>query len=78
MPIYEYHCPKCNKDHELLVRSSADQPDCPACGSKKLEKQFSTFAAGGSPSGGGESCAHTGGCGCAHGGMPAGGMCGMN
>lgn len=78
MPIYEYHCPDCDKDHELLVRSSSDQPDCPDCGGKKLEKQFSTFAAGGSPAGGGDACAHQGGCGCAHAGMPPGGMCGMN
>ncbi len=77
MPLYEYHCPDCNKDMELLVRSSSEQPSCPECGGAKLEKQFSTFAASGKPSGG-DSCSHAGGCGCAHAGMPPGGMCGMN
>ena len=45
MPIYEFHCEKCGKDSEILVRSS-DWKDtkCPQCGSAKLEKKFSTFA----------------------------------
>ncbi|MBK1859437.1 FmdB family zinc ribbon protein [Cerasicoccus arenae] len=77
MPIYEYHCPDCKHDVELLVRSSSETPKCPDCGGDHLAKQFSTFAAGGAPTGG-DSCAHTGGCGCAHGGMPAGGSCGLN
>ena len=45
MPIYEFHCEKCGKDSEILVRSS-DWKDtkCPQCGSAKLEKKFSTFS----------------------------------
>lgn len=71
MPIYEFHCQKCGRDSEILVRSSDWKgTTCPHCGSKKLSKQLSTFAsanAGGSdaPSGnggGGHCCG--GGCHC--------------
>jgi len=31
MPIYEYHCPACEADFELLVRSDT-VPRCPQCG----------------------------------------------
>ena len=52
MPIYEFHCASCEKDSEVLVRSSRwEGTPCPHCGSKKLSKKFSTFAsstAGGS------------------------------
>jgi putative FmdB family regulatory protein len=55
MPIYEFHCGKCGKDSEILVRSSDwKNSECPHCGSKKLSKKFSTFAsagAGATPSG---------------------------
>ncbi len=45
MPIYEFHCGKCEKDSEILVRSSEWQgTKCPHCGSEKLSKKFSTFA----------------------------------
>jgi len=68
MPLYEYHCPDCAKDMELLVRASDASPDCPDCGSHKLEKQFSIFASSGSsdsgPIGGGGGCCQKGGCGC--------------
>jgi len=74
MPIYEFHCEKCGKDSELLVRTSDwKNSECPHCGSKKLSKKFSTFAstgaAGSAPSpggmgGGGGHCCGGGGCGC--------------
>ncbi|HTV63861.1 MAG TPA: zinc ribbon domain-containing protein [Verrucomicrobiae bacterium] len=73
MPIYEFHCEKCGRDSELLVRSTDwKNSECPHCGAKKLSKKFSTFASGasggGSPArgvgnGGGHSCG--GGC-CCH------------
>jgi putative FmdB family regulatory protein len=45
MPIYEFHCAKCDHDSEILVRSSDwAGTKCPHCGSTKLEKKFSTFA----------------------------------
>ncbi|HZV33329.1 MAG TPA: zinc ribbon domain-containing protein [Verrucomicrobiae bacterium] len=45
MPIYEFHCEKCQKDSEVLVRSSQwEGTKCPHCGSTKLAKKFSVFA----------------------------------
>jgi putative FmdB family regulatory protein len=45
MPIYEYICSACGNAFEHLARTLADTPDqCPACGARKLRKQFSTFA----------------------------------
>ena len=75
MPIYEFHCEKCGRDSEVLVRSAHwEGTQCPHCGSSKLGKKFSTFAsaaagagAGASPAGkkngGGHHCGG-GGCGC--------------
>jgi putative FmdB family regulatory protein len=64
MPIYEFHCGKCEKDSEILVRSSKwDGTKCPHCGSTKLSKKFSTFAsatAGGSSGSGAENCSGNG------------------
>ena len=45
MPIYEFHCQKCDKDSEILVRSSKwEGTECPHCGSTKLAKKLSVFA----------------------------------
>ena len=45
MPIYEFHCEKCEKDSEILVRSSDWKgTKCPHCGSAKLSKKLSVFA----------------------------------
>lgn len=45
MPIYEYLCPKCEKEFELMrPLSEADKPAfCPLCGTK-AEKLVSVFA----------------------------------
>ncbi|HEY1789757.1 MAG TPA: zinc ribbon domain-containing protein [Verrucomicrobiae bacterium] len=71
MPIYEFHCEKCGKESEILVRSADSKgTECPHCGSKKLSKKFSTFASAGtgasesSGSTGGGHCCSGGGCGC--------------
>jgi len=40
MPIYEYSCGQCGDDFELLVLRS-DEPVCPNCGSKNLQKKMS-------------------------------------
>ncbi len=72
MPIYEFHCAQCERDSEILVRSTDwKNAECPHCGSKKLSKKFSTFASAnsggdarpGRGNGGGHSCGG-GGCGC--------------
>jgi putative FmdB family regulatory protein len=55
MPLYEYECRKCGKVFELLRRmSDADRDlECPACHSKQVERQLSTFSAGGCGAGSG-------------------------
>ncbi len=72
MPIYEFHCEKCDRDSEILVRSADWQgTKCPHCGSAKISKQFSTFASanasGSAPAGKG----HGGGGHCCGGGCHA-------
>ncbi len=49
MPLYEYQCRKCGHSFEELRRmADADEArECPKCGAKKTERQFSTFASGG-------------------------------
>jgi putative FmdB family regulatory protein len=48
MPLYEFHCAKCDVEFEELVMSS--KPEvlaevvCPECGSHKVSKKVSTFA----------------------------------
>ena len=44
MPIYEYECGSCGNQFEQLVRG-AERPECPTCGSRQLDKQFSVPAA---------------------------------
>jgi putative FmdB family regulatory protein len=44
MPIYEYTCGKCGNEFELLVRDGRP-PECPTCGTSRLEKRFSVPAA---------------------------------
>jgi putative FmdB family regulatory protein len=72
MPIYEFHCGQCDKDSEILVRSSDwSGTKCPQCGSTKLSKKFSIFASAVPTSGPGvaPAClAKPSGCGCGRGG----------
>ncbi len=44
MPLFAYICTKCGVQTELLVRSDA-KVNCPQCGSSKMERQLSRFAA---------------------------------
>lgn len=71
MPIYEFHCEKCEKDSELLVRSSKwEGTKCPHCGSTKLEKRLSVFASSAADAGAAPACgmnAGSRGCHCAGG-----------
>jgi putative FmdB family regulatory protein len=73
MPIYEFHCEQCERDSELLVRSSQwEGTQCPHCGSTRLTKKLSVFASTTANSGGGDAPAcgmgNGGGCGCCCGG----------
>lgn len=43
MPIHDYHCPSCDHQFEMLVRSN-DTPSCPKCGSQALERMVSRIA----------------------------------
>lgn len=64
MPLYEYLCKECEEKFEELRSPSQADTDvsCPDCGSPKVSRQFSTFAAGsGSPGGG--AARSSGGCG---------------
>jgi putative FmdB family regulatory protein len=61
MPIYEFHCCDCERDSEVLVRSSDWKgTPCPHCGSQKLEKKLSVFASSGGDAGAdGPACSGT-------------------
>ncbi len=49
MPIYEYRCRDCGEITEALVPMSGKaNVTCKKCGSRKVERKFSTFATGGS------------------------------
>jgi len=43
MPIYEYDCQKCSASVEVLLLGQ-EQPECPSCGSKKLQRKLSVVA----------------------------------
>jgi putative FmdB family regulatory protein len=77
MPIYEFHCDKCDSDSEILVRSSQWRgTKCPHCGSVRLTKKLSVFASTAGSSSGEACCAGDGAacgldssaCGCCCGG----------
>jgi len=44
MPLFEFECGKCQAQFETLVRADT-KVVCPKCGSPKVEKLLSTFAA---------------------------------
>jgi putative FmdB family regulatory protein len=71
MPLYEFSCSKCEKDFESLVRSAKWEGavECPHCGSKRLTKKLSVFAAQGAGPASDSSpapppCGRPGGCSC--------------
>jgi putative FmdB family regulatory protein len=41
MPIYEFHCQKCGRDFEELVRGRTPKVVCPHCGGRKCRKLMS-------------------------------------
>jgi putative FmdB family regulatory protein len=51
MPVYEYRCEGCEaRFEELLSSSTGPTPPCPSCGSKAVERQWSSFATEWKPS----------------------------
>jgi putative FmdB family regulatory protein len=54
MPMYEYRCQKCGEKFERLrsMRDADAETECPACKSKEVKRQLSTFASGSSSSSG--------------------------
>jgi putative FmdB family regulatory protein len=67
MPIYEFQCKHCSRESEILVRTTDWKgAKCPHCGSDKLAKKLSVFAAATGETGGDDAPACTGnpsGCG---------------
>ena len=46
MPMYEYHCDKCERDVQLVLtfrEHDKGSIKCPKCGSKALRPLLSTF-----------------------------------
>ena len=43
MPIYEYYCKNCDIEFEKLVIGEETEIRCPKCGSKDVERVFSSF-----------------------------------
>lgn len=55
MPIFEFTCQKCGLGFEEIVSLAeleAGEVKCPSCGSRKLQRGFSTFATGSSSTAG--------------------------
>ena len=52
MPLYDFHCPECNRIVELLMTSRDDQAVCPECGSTQLEKLMAAHSSLSGKSGG--------------------------
>ena len=50
MPIFEFHCPSCERDFDEFVHSAkdADRTTCPSCGERGVTRKLSVFAAHGS------------------------------
>jgi putative FmdB family regulatory protein len=44
MPLFEYHCEKCGKTFEKLLKQQAAAATCPVCG-QPANKAVSVFAA---------------------------------
>ncbi len=45
MPIYEFSCEACGEVFESITGTPLERDACPACGSKKLSRLISGFAA---------------------------------
>lgn len=51
MPLYEFVCVPCGKRFEKLQKNQDEEaPVCPACGSKEVKKEISSFSSSGGAS----------------------------
>jgi putative FmdB family regulatory protein len=64
MPIYEFHCNKCDQDFEYLILGS-DKPECSSCSSRDVSKLMSacSYVSSGGGGGGGASSSASSSCG---------------
>ncbi len=69
MPLYEYQCTQCQAAFELLIRGE-QQPMCPECHSRKLDKRLSVPAAHTSTASDLPVCDRPGPCGMGNCGLP--------
>ncbi len=54
MPLFEFQCRKCGHQFEELLTTAeveSGQVKCPACRSKRVEREFSAFATSCGPAG---------------------------
>ncbi|ABU60115.1 FmdB family zinc ribbon protein [Roseiflexus castenholzii] len=68
MPLYEYQCSDCAREFDALrpIHRADEIIDCPACGSRRVQRKISIIALkidAASPRSGGACCG--GSCGCA-------------
>lgn len=47
MPIYSFHCARCDEEFESLVSSGGEAPACPACGSTGADRLPASPSIGG-------------------------------
>jgi putative FmdB family regulatory protein len=80
MPLLEYRCAACEKTAEFLVLAGdrAVPPVCPTCGSRKMSRLLSTFAAHASHDLAKETDTMCGGGPCAMPGMCGPSACGLD
>ena len=43
MPLYDFHCRGCGHEFEALVRAGEEQPACPSCKGRDIERLISSF-----------------------------------
>jgi putative FmdB family regulatory protein len=48
MPVYEFHCPKCDQRFEIVssIAGREENAVCPVCGGREVTPVFSDFRVG--------------------------------
>ncbi len=63
MPMYEFHCKKCDENFEELASQNETVP-CPSCGSQDTERLMSACCCITGDGAGASDGGHSSGCGC--------------